>query len=241
MGKFKLALLGLCPICLTGLQTQLKRKPALEIAGIFTPEDLLSGGQAPPEPVDLWIVYFDGSPGVVKALALERGEARPLVYPLIAVYNRSDPPQDWARQTHHASAFLLHDTFAQEISLALKVIKLGGIYVTGKLKNRRPLTPAQSQLAVASNGLTPDGSDPFFALLSKLYPQLSPGEIRILKLLRDDPSLSYKEAGSKLGITEETIKKHMSNIGDKLGVNGRKAILKLLSEQVNEANGGIIY
>jgi len=241
MGKFKLALLGLCPICLTGLQTQLKTKSAVELVGIFTPEDLLSGGQAPPEPVDLWVVYFDGSPGVVEALALECAEARPLVYPFIAVYNRNDPPQDWARQTHHASAFLLHDTFTQEISLALKVIKWGGIYVTGKLKNRRPLASVQNQMDVGSKGVDTDRSETFLALLSKLYPQLSPGEIRILKLLRDDPSLSYKEAGSKLGITEETIKKHMSNIGDKLGVNGRKAILKLLSEQINEVNGGIIH
>lgn len=242
MGKFKLALLGSCPICLLGLETYLKRQASVEIAGIFTPEELLPAGQALPRNADLWIVYFDGNQGIIESLGL--GDSSPLVYPFIVVYNRSAPPKEWITQTHHASAFLLHESFAEEIHRALKIIELGGIYVTGKLKNQWPLIPVGGQRATSNNGsdngsdngIASNWADSFLASLNKLYPQLSVREAHILQRLLEDPSLSYKEIGSQFGIEEDTVKKHMSNIGSKIGMKGRKAILKQLWNQINREN-----
>lgn len=56
---------------------------------------------------------------------------------------------------------------------------------------------------------------------------LTPREKEIFKLLIDN--YSTKDIASELGISEKTVRNHISNVMQKLGVNGRaSAVVELL-------------
>ena len=56
---------------------------------------------------------------------------------------------------------------------------------------------------------------------------LTPRERKIFELLIDN--MSTKEIANELGISEKTVRNHISNVMQKLGVNGRAgAVVELL-------------
>lgn len=60
----------------------------------------------------------------------------------------------------------------------------------------------------------------------KLYGNLSPRELQIISLIRFD--MSNKEMADSLNVSPNTIKKHISNILQKLDIKSRQQIIKVV-------------
>lgn len=64
------------------------------------------------------------------------------------------------------------------------------------------------------------------ALMSKLTPR----EKQICEAIKQQPSLTYKGIGQRVGISEYTVNFHLKNVYSKLQVNGKTALAANLSK-----------
>lgn len=61
--------------------------------------------------------------------------------------------------------------------------------------------------------------------------ELTPAQIKILGLLRNDPSLVNKELADKLNVTVRTVKFHMTNLLAKFGSTSRHEMLRKIGKK----------
>lgn len=110
-----------------------------------------------------------------------------------------------------AKGYLLKDATLEELTQAIRTVAAGGTYVrpvvtTRVLEGLKQITPAPGPSAAAE-------------------PELTPRETDILRLMAG--GYSNREIGDALGLTEGTVKNHVSSILSKMGVRDRtRAVLK---------------
>jgi DNA-binding CsgD family transcriptional regulator len=92
-----------------------------------------------------------------------------------------------------------------------------------KLKNTR-LTPDQVLFLEIVESHLKDITSPFLRTLTREYARLTPMEIRVADLIRDDRM--SKEIAQILGISENSVLFHRKNLRRKFGLRGKKANLK---------------
>lgn len=113
-----------------------------------------------------------------------------------------------------AKGYLLKDATLDELAQAIRTVAAGGTYVRPVVTSRvlqglRQITPASAPPP------TPDTTDP----------GLTPRETDILRLMAG--GYSNREIADALGLTEGTVKNHVSSVLNKMGVRDRtRAVLK---------------
>jgi DNA-binding NarL/FixJ family response regulator len=115
-----------------------------------------------------------------------------------------------------ASGFLLKDVTAEHLFDAVRVIAAGGALlaptVTRRLISEFALRPAQSDSLSLTDALA----------------ELTPRETEVLRLVAE--GLSNAEIASRLVVTEETVKTHVSRLLGKLGLRDRTQAVVLAYE-----------
>jgi DNA-binding NarL/FixJ family response regulator len=180
-----------------GLETLVKNAPSLQLAGSL--HGVLAVAQ-----------YASQLHPDVVLLDLENDErvtlpafARiPNAFPVVALID--EPSVDWTAQALRSGvrAILPRDSGADEILSAVQAAYAGFVLldpeVTQNLASRIPASTGQ--IAPALDNLTPR-------------------EIEVLRMLAE--GLGNREMASRLGISDHTVKFHISSILDKLGASSR--------------------
>ncbi len=120
------------------------------------------------------------------------------------------------RAEHPEARVLIFSTFArdEEVAAALKAGALGYLQ---KSASRDELLRAIRSVAKGQRALPLDLESRL--ALRTAGPEITPREREILKLIAQGKA--NKEIGANLGIAEDTVKRHVSSILDKLQVNDR--------------------
>jgi DNA-binding NarL/FixJ family response regulator len=117
-----------------------------------------------------------------------------------------------------ASGYLLKDISAERLPAALHGILEGEAAVPRAL-GRRLIEELRSRSGVWEG--------PRFARRQRDRPELTAREWEVLQLLAE--RLSTSAVGKRLGISEITVRRHISSITHKLGVSSRESAVQLLS------------
>jgi len=100
--------------------------------------------------------------------------------------------------------------------------------MAAKSRTRNPVAPARSETGEQGYVYSERGPGPDAALAEDpdgpLVEELTPRELEVLELV--SLGLSNKAIGQRLGISEHTVKFHVSSICGKLGVSGRTAAVR---------------
>ncbi len=113
-----------------------------------------------------------------------------------------------------ARGYLLKDEKISVIVKSIKAVVEEGAVPMSAIVARKTLNLVKLQKPVVKDVLT-EGFDC----------QLTPREMRILELIVD--GLNYNEIAEKLFISPHTVRKHISNIYDKLHVSNKTAAIKI--------------
>lgn len=111
---------------------------------------------------------------------------------------------------------LIFSTFARDDEI-LAALRAGALGYLQKSASRDDLIAAIHQVAQGKRSLAVDIEQRF--ALRNAGPEITPREKEILKLIAQGNA--NKEIGAVLGIAEDTVKRHVSSILDKLQVNDR--------------------
>jgi two-component system nitrate/nitrite response regulator NarL len=120
-----------------------------------------------------------------------------------------------------ASGYLLKDISAERLPAALQGILKGEAAVPRAL-GRRLLEELRARSSSGWEG-------PRFARRQRDRPELTAREWEVLQLVAE--RLSTSAVGQRLGISEITVRRHISSIMHKLGVHSRASAVRLLSGQ----------
>jgi len=120
-----------------------------------------------------------------------------------------------------ASGYLLKNMSAERLPAALHGILEGEAAVPRALGRRL----IEELRARSSSG----GEGPRFARRRRDRPELTAREWEVLQLVAE--RLSTSAVGQRLGISEITVRRHMSSIMHKLGVHSRASAVRLLGGQ----------
>jgi DNA-binding NarL/FixJ family response regulator len=120
-----------------------------------------------------------------------------------------------------ASGYLLKDISAERLPATLHGILEGEAAVPRALGRRL----IEELRARPSSGL----EGPRFARRQRGRPELTAREWEVLQLLAE--RLSTAAVGQRLGISEITVRRHISSIVHKLGVSSRESAVRMLSGQ----------
>jgi NarL family two-component system response regulator YdfI len=184
-----------------GLETLVKKAPMLKLAGSLNGTLAVAQYAAQLQP-DVVLLDLENEDRSFESAARPALPRVPSSFPIVALID--EPSADW---TAHAlrsgvKAILPRDSGQDEILAAIQAAHAGLVLldpaVTRNLTSRIP-TPA-AQPAPALDDLTPR-------------------EIEVLRMLAE--GLGNREMASRLGISEHTVKFHISSILDKLGAATR--------------------
>ena len=125
-----------------------------------------------------------------------------------------------------ASGYCLKDTPPDELIAAIKAVAAGGTYLGRGLTSK--LLVYTQNLSSSCEDVTPQSEQ-----TSSLFSELTQRERDVLEKLAD--GLGNKIIAQELYISEKTVKTHISNILQKLGVNTRTQAALLYSK--HEING----
>ena len=120
------------------------------------------------------------------------------------------------RESYPQARVLIFSTFAKddEIQAALRAGALGYLQ---KSASRDALLKAIRDVAAGNRSLPPEIGERLAGMMAE--PEITPREREILALVA--AGKANKEIGATLGIAEDTVKRHVSSILDKLKVNDR--------------------
>jgi NarL family two-component system response regulator YdfI len=186
------------PVRRAGLEALLKSAPSLELAGsLHSP--LAVAQYAAQLQRDVILLDLENSIGSDTTRALPR---IPNSFPAVALID--EPSADWTAQALRSGlrAILPRDSGLEEILAGIQAAFAGLVLldseVTQNLAFRVP-SPAVQQAAALED--------------------LTPREIEVLRMLAE--GLGNREMASRLGISDHTVKFHISSILDKLGASTR--------------------
>jgi NarL family two-component system response regulator YdfI len=184
-----------------GLEALLKKAPLLDLAGSLHNPLAVAQYAAQLQP-DVILLDLENEHQLIGSVASPTLPRIPSTFPAVALID--EPSADW---TAHAlrsgiKAILPRDSDVDEILAAIQAAYSGLVLldpeVTQNLASRIP-TPATQPAA---------GVD-----------DLTPREIEVLRMLAE--GLGNREMASRLGISDHTVKFHISSILDKLGASTR--------------------
>jgi DNA-binding NarL/FixJ family response regulator len=181
-----------------GLEALIKKSPLLDLVGSFHSLLAIAGYSAQLQP-DVLLLDLENLTG---------SDARPVLpriannFPAVALID--EPTAEWTAHALRSGvrAILPRDSGADEILAAIQAAHAGFVFldpdITQNLASRIP-TPAAQRAA---------GLD-----------DLTPREVEVLRMLAE--GLGNREMASRLGISDHTVKFHISSILDKLGASTR--------------------
>ena len=180
----------------------------LEAGDFQTTKDLVAGGE------DIDLVLLDlampGASGLSGLISL-RGIS---VVPVIVISAHDDPVTIRRALDLGASGFISKSASIDDIRLAVQTVLSGGI-----------AAPAGIELGAEGD---PEVSD----LIQRLQ-ALTPQQTRVLGMLAE--GLLNKQIAYELGVSEATIKAHVSAVLQKLGVDSRTQAVILLAKISSES------
>jgi NarL family two-component system response regulator YdfI len=184
-----------------GLETLIKKSPSLKLAGSLQGALAVAqyAAQLHPEVVLLDLENEGRSPGSAALPALPR---IPNSFPVVVLID--EPSADWTASALRSGvkAILPRDSGMDEILAAVQTVHAGFVLldpqVTQNLASRIPAPAAQPAAALDD---------------------LTPREVEVLRMLAE--GLGNREMASRLGISDHTVKFHVSSILDKLGAATR--------------------
>ena len=181
-----------------GLETLVKKTPLLKLAGSLHGPLAIAQYAAQLQP-DVVLLDFENENRSFESAALPR---IPSGFPVVALID--EPSADWTAHALRsgARAILPRDSGMDEILSAIQAAHAGLVLldpeVTQDLVARIPTSAAQSSPALDD---------------------LTPREIEVLRMLAE--GLGNREMAARLGISDHTVKFHISSILDKLGAATR--------------------
>ena len=167
--------------------------------------------------MDLMMPRLDGV-AAIQAICREFPQAR-----IIAMTSFIE--MEWVRKALEAGAvaFVHKDLSADEFAHTIR-----------RVNNGQPVLDAQALQALMAKAKTPSGTGAF----PPSSVALSRQELAILKLLISGQS--NREIGAKMGLTENTIKKYLSILYAKLGVDSRaEAVAVAIKKNLVKATGSL--
>jgi len=184
-----------------GLEALLKKAPLLELAaGLHNP--LAVAQYAAQLQPDVIVLDLENERGLIGSASSPALPQIPTSFPTVALID--EPSADWTANALRSGvrAILPRDSGLEEILAAIQTVYAGLVLldpeVTQNLASRVP-TPAVQRTA---------GLD-----------DLTPRETEVLRMLAE--GLGNREMASRLGISDHTVKFHISSILDKLGASTR--------------------
>jgi DNA-binding NarL/FixJ family response regulator len=207
--KISVCLLANHPIVLAEFQ-RLLSTVSIRVRPKRVPPRLSDGDSIPRAGV--YIVDFEGNRMVTESLVAKVVERYPHARLLLVGVNFGEDVA-FPLLRMGVKGLLQHSQLTEQLQPALQSIAAGGYWVPRSLLSRF----VDSVLAKTTHGA---------AMASRA--RLSPREKEVIHALLDN--ISNKEIGSRLNISERTVKFHVSNLLRKFGV-GRRADLILLSYQ----------
>lgn len=240
-----------CRLSLAGLALELASLQSFKIVGSFVAREINIPLSLDEEP-NLWIVHFPyGHQIRAQAFDLQSG-ATPVISPFFAVLDPLNLPLDWVRLIHSARALIDSDHFREDIVSAIGVLERGGVFMSSSFLEWRcqsfcsrdvaPSTldgPQHSQLsfhgrdmfsALDGHGVIdlpramPVTKKPDVSWVSPPahLPEISEIEHQIAVMLLDGGK-TYKDIAATVYLSEDTIKRYVGRIADKLGVQRRRS------------------
>lgn len=119
-------------------------------------------------------------------------------------------------QKHPGARILIFSSFARDEDV-YRALRGGALGYLQKAAPRDELLRAVRSVAAGNRWLPPDISQRLADRLNR--PEPSPREREVLALI--SKGRSNKEIATELGLSEDTVKRHVSNVMDKLGANDR--------------------
>lgn len=120
------------------------------------------------------------------------------------------------RQKHPGARILIFSSFARDEDI-YRALSGGALGYLQKAAPREELLRAVRDVAAGSRWLPPDIARRLADRLNR--PEPSPREREVLVMISQ--GRSNKEIANELGLSEDTIKRHVSSVMDKLGANDR--------------------
>lgn len=157
--------------------------------------------------LDIELLLLDlNMPGAQGFSALVQSRAHYPAVPVIVVSGREDPDIVTRTLAHGAAGFVPKSAPISAIVDALRTVLQGGIW----------MPPASGgALACATDAPLEENESDAARRISKLTPQ----QFRVLSMLC--AGLLNKQIAAELGVSEATVKAHMTAVMEKLGVNNR--------------------
>jgi two-component system, NarL family, response regulator YdfI len=189
-----------------GLESLLRQAPGLKLAGgVYNLGSVLVHTRD--LQVDAVIVDLDRPDPQLVSVVTSLKQAEPRVGLIVLIDN---PEPAWTRQVLGAgvNAILARELTREELLWSIQAAHAGLVL----------LDPA------ATHSLTHPSEHPSDATAERMG-DLTERELQVLRMLAD--GLANKQIGVELGISEHTVKYHISSILDKLGASGRTEAVTL--------------
>ena len=195
------------PIVLQGLEHLFARQPDIEVAACCsTVQEGLKAARERPDIVLLDLrMPHGGGLALIDAIAAEKIDTRTVV--LTAAISDEDVAQALQKG---AAGLVLKESSPDQLLECVRRVHAG----------ERWLDPEAMNRVVASESSTPNVDDRASSLTAR--------EREVVRMIAS--GLRNRDIGERLSISENTVKVHLHNIYEKLGVEGRMELLLLAQE-----------